>query len=130
MNLETAIAKLREPEVLLLITEQSEENVTSVELKSNSDEVRAKQWEDLAIATILQKSTVPLNDRQYNCSTFGVKPMTREQAQKLAPEASACGIIGSNSWWRMVYSYESGIPLAKTTIKNLSLYHKFESAAY
>ena len=86
-NLETAIAKLREPEVFLLsITQHSEENVTSVELKASSDEVRAKQREDLAIATILQKATVPLNDRQYSCSTFGVNPMTREQAQKLGPE--------------------------------------------
>ena len=86
-NLETAIAKLREPEVFLLsITQQSEENVTSVELKASSDEVRAKQREDLAIATILQKATVPLNDRQYNGSTFGVNPMTRKQAQKLEPE--------------------------------------------
>ena len=54
-NLETAIAKLREPKVFLLsITQHSEENLTSVELKASSDEVRAKQREDLAIATILQ----------------------------------------------------------------------------
>ena len=86
-NLETAIAKLREPEVFLLsITEPSEENVASVELKASSDEVRAKQREDSAITTILQKAMVPLSDRQYNCSTFGVKPMTREHAQKLGPE--------------------------------------------
>ena len=35
---------------------------------------------------ILQKATIPLKDRQYNCSTFGVNPMTRVQAQKLGPE--------------------------------------------
>ena len=52
MNLETTIAKLREPEVFLLsITEHSEENVASVERKASSDEVRAKEREDSAIAT-------------------------------------------------------------------------------
>ena len=50
MNLETAYAKLREPELFLLsITENLEENVASVELKASSDEVRAKQREDSAI---------------------------------------------------------------------------------
>ena len=39
MNLETAIAKLRETEVFLLsITEHSEENMATVELKASSDE--------------------------------------------------------------------------------------------
>ena len=56
MNLETATGKLREPEVFLLsITEYSDKNVASVELKANNDENRAKQREDSAIATILQK---------------------------------------------------------------------------
>ena len=69
-NLETAIAKLREPEVFLLsIAEPPEENVASVELKAGSEEVRAKQREDSAITTVLQKAMVPLSDRQYNCST-------------------------------------------------------------
>ena len=73
MNLATTIAKLREPEIFILpITEHSEENVASVELKASSDEVRTRQREDPAIATILQRDTIPLNDRQYNCSTFEV----------------------------------------------------------
>ena len=87
MNLETAIAKLREPEVFIFsIKKHLEENAASVELKANSDEVRAKKREESAVATILQKSKIPLNDRQYNCNTSGVNPMTREQAQKLGPE--------------------------------------------
>ena len=57
-----------------------------VELEASSDEGRAKQKEDSAIATILQKATVRLNDRQYICSTFGVNPMTREPGQKLGFE--------------------------------------------
>ena len=57
-----------------------------MEFKASSVEGGAKQRKDTAIATILQKATIPLNDRQYNCSTFGVNPMTREQTQKLGPE--------------------------------------------
>ena len=68
------------------ITEHLEENVASVELKASSVEGGAKQRKDTAIVTILQKATIPLNDRQYNCSTFGANPMTREQTQKLGPE--------------------------------------------
>ena len=73
MNLATAIAKFREPEIFLLpITEHSVENVALVELKASSDEVRTRQREDPAIAMILQRDTIPLNDRQYHCSTFEV----------------------------------------------------------
>ena len=44
------------------------------------------QREDSAIATILHNAMIPLNDRHYNCSTFGVNPMTGEHAKKLWPE--------------------------------------------
>ena len=129
MILETAIAKLREPEViLLLITEHSEVNMASVELKASSDEVKAKQKEDSAIASILPKSMTALNDRNYNCSIFGVNQMTREEAQKLGPE-----FLGSkNNWERFIM--KDGIliqsTLAKTVIRTLSLYHKIQSATY
>ena len=76
MNLETAIARFF----------FNKENVASVEFKASSVENSAKQREDPAIATILEKATIPLNDRQYSCNTFGVNPMTREQTQKLGPE--------------------------------------------
>ena len=89
------------------ITEYSEENGASVELKASSDEVRAKQREDSAIATILQKATVPLNDRQYNCRTFGVNPMTMEQAQKLGPE-----VLGLWNNWEQ-FMMKDGILIRK-----------------
>ena len=102
VNLETAIAKMREPEVFVLSkTELSEQNVASVELKASSDEVRVnrvKQREDSAIATILQKTIAPLNDRQYKCRTFGVNPMTKEQAQNLGREVFRL----RNNWERFM----------------------------
>ena len=119
-NLETAVAKLREPEVFLLsITQHSEENVTSVELKASSHEVRAKQREDLAIATIMQKATVPLKDRQYNFSTFAVKPMTREQAQKLGPE-----VLGLWNNWEQ-FMMKDGILIGKWYTPGKDEYQEF-----
>ena len=60
-----------------------------MEFKASSVEGGAKQRKDTAIATILQKATIPLNGRQYNCSSFGANPMKREQTQKLRPEVLA-----------------------------------------
>ena len=70
----------------LLLEELSEESVASVGFQASSDKIRAEWREDTAIATIQQNATVPLNDRQYNCSAFEISPMTREQALKRSPE--------------------------------------------
>ena len=89
-------SKMREPEVFVFsITELSEGNVVSVELKASSDEVMVKQREDSALATTLQKIMKPLNDRQYNFRTFAVNPRLREQAQKLGPE-----VFGLRNKWK------------------------------
>ena len=98
-NMETAIAKLREPEVLSIM-EHSEENVALVGIKASSDEIRAKQSEDSVITTILQKTLVPQNKRLYNCSTFGVKSMTREQAQKLGLQVLGLRYNPGKDWQR------------------------------
>ena len=54
--------------------------------RASSEELRAKKREVSAIGRILQKSMVPMNDRQYNCSTFWLNSTKMQITQKQRPE--------------------------------------------